>query len=201
MKRRLVFVGDVHGNLTALRGLWDLLRRDSSTHVVFLGDFINKGPQSKEVLDDLVEIWMTGRATLLAGNHETALVDALSRRDLSGFLKMGGAATIRSYAAGRRIRPDVLHDFESMIPATHLNALRRMPRTFETDELVAQHIPVSAAGKFRISAHIPVGDLPRIDWQTAQLDTGCGAASGRLTAMYWPSLDFVQVNSTGDIVK
>lgn len=197
MTRDLAFVGDVHGNLSALRGLWDILRRDASTHVVFLGDYINKGTESKDVLELLIEISTAGRATLLAGNHETTLVEALGRRDLSGFLKMGGAATIRSYAAGRRVRPDVLADFASMIPGRHLDAIRRMPTSFETDELVARHIPKATSGKFQVSAHVPVGDLPRIRRRSAHLDTGCGAASGRLTALYWPSLQFVQVDSAG----
>lgn len=201
MTRELAFVGDVHGNLRALRGLWDVLRRNPSTHVVFLGDYINKGTDSKDVLELLIAISTAGQATLLAGNHETGLVDALGRRDLSGFLKMGGAATIRSYAAGRRVRPDVLADFASMLPEGHLDAVRRMPTSFETDELIAQHISKATSGKFQISAHVPVGDLPRIGHRSAQLDTGCGTASGRLTAMYWPSLQFVQVDSAGCVVS
>lgn len=201
MTRELAFVGDVHGNLSAFHGLWDVLSRNPSTHVVFLGDYINKGPCSREVLDLLIAISSAGRATLLAGNHEIGLVDALGRRDLSGFLKMGGAATIRSYAAGRRVKPDVLADFASLLPESHLDAVRRMPTSFETDELIAQHIPKATSGKFQVSAHVPVGDLPRIGHRSAELDTGCGTAWGRLTAMYWPSLQFVQVDSAGRVVS
>lgn len=139
----------------------------------------------------------TGRATLLAGNHELGLVDALERKDLSAFLKMGGAATIRSYVGGL-VGPDVLADFEAAIPAEHVTGLRDMPMTLETHDFVAQHIPLrSSAPKFRISAHTPVGDLPVIGARGAHLDTGCGSGSGRLTAMLWPSLDYVQVDAGG----
>jgi serine/threonine protein phosphatase 1 len=169
-------------------------------HVIFLGDYINKGAQSADVLQELISHAKTGRATLLAGNHETAVLDALDRQDLSGFLKMGGAMTIRSYVGGR-VGPDVLGDFLTGFPPEHLEALRRMPPTYETADLIAQHLPSrSSTSKFRISAHVPVGDLPRIGHRSAQLDTGCGTNSGRLTVLLWPSLDYIQVDNRGAVV-
>jgi serine/threonine protein phosphatase 1 len=196
----VAFVGDVHGNLPALRGLWEALVRREVPRVVFLGDYINKGARSAEVLDDLVSMAEAGRVTLLAGNHETALVDALDREDLSAFLKMGGAMTIRSYVGGR-VGPDVFGEFMAKIPLEHLAALRRMPLTYETDALVAQHtVPRRPTKKFCISAHVPVGDLPLIGPRSAQLDTGCGPGSGRLTALLWPTLDVIQVHASGDVV-
>jgi Calcineurin-like phosphoesterase len=196
----LALVGDVHGNLGALQGLWEALVRRDVPHVIFLGDYINKGPQSADVLQELISFVQAGRATLLAGNHEAALLDALDSADLSAFLKMGGATTIRSYVGGR-VGPDVLSEFTTMLPPEHLEALRRMPLTYETDGLIAQHSPPpSSTPKFRISAHVPVGDLPRIGQRSAQLDTGCGADSGRLTALLWPTLDYVQVDTHGVLV-
>jgi serine/threonine protein phosphatase 1 len=192
----LAFVGDVHGNLAALQGLCEALVRREVPHVIFLGDYINKGPHSADVLRELISFVQAGRATLLAGNHETALLDALDRADLSAFLKMGGAATIRSYVGGR-VGPDVLSDFISVLPSEHLEAIRSMPLTYETDDLIAQHVAPSSTPKFRISAHVPVGEFPRIGRRSAQLDTGCAAASGRLTALMWPTLDYIQVDSQG----
>jgi serine/threonine protein phosphatase 1 len=197
---QLAFVGDIHGNFRAVQGLWGALVRDDGPHVIFLGDYINKGAQSADVLQELISHAESGRATLLAGNHETALLDALDRQDLSGFLKMGGAMTIRSYVSGR-VGPDVLGDFLASLPPEHLKALRRMPSTYETEDLVAQHIPSrSPTSKFRISAHLPVGALPRIGHRSAQLDTGCGTDYGRLTALLWPSLDYIQVDNQGSLV-
>lgn len=200
MNIELAFVGDVHGNLRALRGLWDVLIRAEVPHVVFLGDYINKGARSADVLQELISHAETGRATLLAGNHEAALLDALDRQDLSSFLKMGGAMTIRSYVGGR-VGADVLRDFVSSLPPAHVEALRGMPTTYETDELVAQHEPPrSPTPKFRVSAHAPVGDLPCIGHRSAQLDTGCGSHSGRLTALLWPGTNYVQVGSNGAVI-
>jgi len=196
----LAFVGDIHGNLRPLQGLWDALIRRNVPHVIFLGDYINKGAQSADVMHELMSHAEAGHATLLAGNHETALLNALDGQDLSGFLKMGGAATIRSYVGGP-VGPDVLGDFLISLPQTHLEALRRMRPAYETEDLVAQHIASrSTAAKFRISAHVPVGDLPRIGHRSAQLDTGCGTVSGRLTALLWPGLDYIQVDNHGALV-
>jgi serine/threonine protein phosphatase 1 len=196
----MAFVGDVHGNLNALRGLCDVLAARGGPHTVFLGDYINRGPHSAGVMHELHVLLRTGRATLLAGNHEAALLEALDSGDLTAFLKMGGAMTIRSYV-GAKVGPDVLGDFRASFPREHLDALRRMPETYESDDLIAQHIPPAApTPKFRISAHVPIGKLPRIARHSAQLDTGCGAGSGRLTALLWPSLDYVQVDARGAIV-
>ncbi len=152
-------------------------------------------------MQELISHNATGRATLLAGNHEAALLDALDRQDLSGFLKMGGAKTIRSYV-GRRVEADVLRDFTTSVPPEHLEALRGMPARFETESLVAQHIPpTSPTAKFRVSAHVPVGNLPRIAHRSALLDTGCGSDSGRLTALLWPALNYIQVDSNGVVVN
>jgi serine/threonine protein phosphatase 1 len=196
----LAFVGDVHGNISALRGLAAVLVTHGKPHMVFLGDYINKGPATAEVMHELLTHSNAGRATLLAGNHETALLKALETNDLAPFLKMGGAMTIRSYIGGD-VGADVLGDFRAVFPPVHLDALRRMPQTYETDDLIAQHTPPGTpTPKFRISAHIPVGKLPRVGHRSAQLDTGCSDDSGRLTALLWPSLDVLQVDVRGILV-
>jgi len=197
----IAFVGDVHGNLTALQGLSEALAARGIPHAVFLGDYINKGAQSAEVMHELLQYSQSGHATLLMGNHEAALLDAFETGDLTAFLKMGGAMTIRSYAR-TKVGPDVLRDFRAKFPSEHLDAIRHMPETYESEDLIAQHDPPAASTpKFRISAHVPVGKLPRIGHHSAELDTGCGGVeSGRLTALLWPSLDYVQVGANGAIV-
>lgn len=197
MNTDLAFVGDVHGNLSALRGLCAALAAHGQPHMVFLGDYINKGPESAEVMHELLAHSKADWATLLAGNHETALLDAFETNDLAPFLKMGGAMTIRSYV-DRDVGADVLGDFRAAFPREHLKALRRMSHSYETDDVIAQHTPPAApTHKFRISAHVPVGKLPRVGRRSAQLDTGCCAESGRLTALLWPSLEIIQVDARG----
>jgi len=201
MSDTTAFIGDIHGNLSALRGLWRIVSLIHPERVVFLGDYINKGHHSAEVMEDLVSHWMTGFVTLLAGNHESSLRQALETGDLGEFLRIGGAATIRSYIGGA-VGPDVASELRECFPATHLSAFRSMPSVFETQDLLAQHVPpVGDAHKFVVSGHIPVGLLPRITRNSAQIDTGCGKSDGRLTALLWPNLEFLQVNASGEPVR
>lgn len=202
MNEHLAFVGDVHGNLDALQGILAALAEHGRPHTIFLGDYLNKGPDPAGVLEVLLSGQQAGEISLLAGNHETALLAALDTGDLAPFLKMGGATTIRSYLR-RRARPDVLGDFRAHLPPEHVEALRAMPLVWESEDLVAQHAPnETPTSKFRISAHVPVGLLPQITANSAQLDTGIGTQDkvGRLTALLWPSREFVQVDANGERV-
>jgi serine/threonine protein phosphatase 1 len=135
---------------------------------------------------------------LLAGNHEQVLLEALDTGDLRAFLKMGGAATIKSYHGGS-VGPDVLTNFVASIPPRHLQSLRAMPSRFELPGLLAQHHPPTPPlpNCYTISAHAQVGPLPRIGPQAAELDTGCGTPGGRLTAMLWPCRGILQVDEKG----
>jgi serine/threonine protein phosphatase 1 len=156
----IAFVGDVHGNLSVLRGIVDVLAARCAPHAIFPGDYINKGRQSADVMQELISYSQAGSATLLRGNHEAALLDALDTGNLAAFLRMGGAMTIRSYVRAK-VGPDVLRDFRAIFPAEHMDAIRRMPQAYETDTLIAQHIPPAASTpKFRISSHVPIGELP-----------------------------------------
>lgn len=199
MNDQIAFIGDVHGNFDALRGVLDALASTGPSHMVFLGDYLNKGPRSADVLDLLLTQQRVGSATLLAGNHETALLAALDTNDITSFLKMGGAVTIKSYL-GRPVRPEVLDDFRAHLPSSHVEGLRAMPRVWASDEVLAQHAPSeSVDGRFSISAHVPVGLMPRIGRTGAMLDTGSGSNGdhGRLTALLWPSLRYLQVDAAG----
>lgn len=198
--RETAFVGDIHGNLGALNGIVDLLTNDSKIdHIVFLGDYINKGRESAKVLARLLELSAAGIATALRGNHETAMLDALDTGDLAAFLKKGGASTIRSYV-GRPVRPDVLEDFRACVPDEHIRFLCGMRDIYETSDVIACHLPAADDVRFRISAHIPVGMYPVIEQNAAYLDTDCGAPAGRLTAFRWPSRSFQQVDAAGHVV-
>ncbi|WP_420122380.1 metallophosphoesterase [Nakamurella sp.] len=200
MSTELAFVGDIHGNVSATMGLVQALEKRCVSQVVFLGDYINKGPDSARVIQRIIDFSRSRRVVLLRGNHEAALIDALDTFDLAPFLKIGGAKTIRSYA-GTNVPPDVLSALISAMPRDHVEAFRRMDSVFETQELIAQHEPLRhSTGKFRITAHIPVGPVPRVTKNFAHIDTGCGTDGGRLTALLWPSLEYIQVNAFGEIV-
>lgn len=201
MRHEIAFVGDIHGQLSALVGLLDVLKDLDVGHKVFLGDYINKGPDSAAVVTELLKHARSGDTTLLSGNHEAALIDAVDTGSITALLKMSGAPTIRSYV-GRNVRPHVFEDFRLHVPSEHIEAIRTMPTTFAADGVLAQHAPlVAERSEFQVSAHVMVGRRPLIKANSAEIDTGCGSSSeGLLTALLWPSLDFVQVDMIGSVV-
>ena len=192
---RLAFVGDVHGNAATLT---DLILRlpDHLEQVVLLGDYINRGPDSRKVLDILVRLATNPRYYFLSGNHEIALLRALDTGDLGAFLIMGGATTIRSYLPDSA-PPDVLNALRAAIPEPHFEFLRGLKERYEDKEVIAAHnlrsIPFD--GRFRVAGHTPVGHEPRINSRSALVDTGSGMPNGRLTALLWPSLNYMQRGS------
>ncbi|MBT0566732.1 metallophosphoesterase [Williamsia sp. CHRR-6] len=200
--RQTAFVGDVHGNLAALDGAIRAIADDPMIeHIVFLGDYLNKGYDSCAVLERLLHLVGSGRATVLRGNHEAEMLTALETGDLTAFLKMGGARTIRSYVGGR-VGADVLADLRVHLPATHLRFLRSMEDTYETSGVIASHSPAGGTDmRFRIAAHVPVGPLPLVTSTFAHLDTDCGSPTGRLTIFCWPAKTFTQVDAHGRIVS
>lgn len=201
MKQETAFVGDVHGNIEALQGMWAALDGRGIQHAVFLGDYINKGPASAAVLSVLSGLAASGRATLLLGNHEIALLDALRTHDLAPFLKMGGAMTVRSYVRSI-VGPDVLAEFTAAIPRADVALLLDLDIEYKAEGVIARHTPWDVPPKeYAISAHRPVGKLPKIGQTAAHIDTGCGDPGGRLTALLWPSLDYIQVDERGRVIN
>lgn len=200
MKQRLAFVGDIHGNIHALHTIWRELEQLNLDRVVFLGDYINKGYHSSEVVSALVEIESQGNATLLRGNHETAFLDAVEKNAMGPFLKMGGALTVRSYVGGA-VKPRVWEELRDAVPQNHVELIRRMPDEITLNGVQARHEPWSRTGaSYAISAHRYIGKEPKISSFSAQIDTGCGDSGGRLTALLWPSRRFFQADEDGNLI-
>lgn len=195
MKDQLAFVGDIHGCLQVAQAMVEKLRSRGVESIIFLGDYINKGPDSRGVLEYLATLRNEGddRVVLLRGNHEEEFLRALETGDLARFLKMGGAATVRSYIPGT-VPADVWPALRSHVPDEHITLLRTLNTSFETNELLATHEPRGASGgRFRISGHRPVGSSPVVKDRYAHIDTGCGQPEGALTALLWPSRTLLQL--------
>jgi len=95
---RRIFIGDIHGHYDGLRRLWDYIAPTSIDQVFFVGDLIDRGPQSSEVVN-FVRQHASG---CVRGNHEQLLLEAFSEGELNlpnlqGWLFSGGQATLTSY--------------------------------------------------------------------------------------------------------
>ena len=98
MAGRVVAIGDIHGCPDALATLIDALAPSRDDTIVLLGDYIDRGPNSRGVLDRLIALGGRCRLVPLLGNHEEALLDALrDSNSLRRWLTLGGADTLRSY--------------------------------------------------------------------------------------------------------
>jgi serine/threonine protein phosphatase 1 len=98
MAGRTIAIGDIHGCLAALVALLDAIGPARQDTIVALGDYIDRGLHSRGVLDRLIALAGRCRLVPLLGNHEEALLDALSDSTaLRRWLTLGGAPTLRSY--------------------------------------------------------------------------------------------------------
>ncbi|WP_294390315.1 metallophosphoesterase family protein [uncultured Sphingomonas sp.] len=136
---RVYAVGDVHGRFDLLRSLLarieadDAARAPASTHVVLLGDLIDRGPQSREVVDLLLNHPpQFATIHIIMGNHEEMLLrlaDDPHARGMAHFLRFGGRETFESYDAPQRVLdlPEGLPNtiLTGSIPPEHLDFLRR----------------------------------------------------------------------------
>jgi serine/threonine protein phosphatase 1 len=96
---RTLAIGDVHGCARALAALLEAVRPGPEDLVVTLGDYVDRGPDSYGVIEQLLALHRTGRLIPLRGNHEVMMVQARSDREaLAGWLACGGRATLASYS-------------------------------------------------------------------------------------------------------
>ncbi len=112
---RIYAVGDIHGRADLLQGVFqridaDLLKNPISAGIeVFLGDYIDRGPSSRQVLDLLVARKRTNRTVFLKGNHEFFLMNFVTDPTLlRDWQRLGGLETLMSYGVVPSINPDRL---------------------------------------------------------------------------------------------
>ena len=127
MARHLA-IGDIHGCISALRTLVDFVALRDDDIIVTLGDYIDRGPDSRAVLDFLIDLGKTHHHVALRGNHEIMMLDARQKKSwLHAWMSYGGEATLRSYAAS----PDNAGSFAD-IPESHLCRITSVTPTFSS---------------------------------------------------------------------
>ena len=141
-------VGDIHGMADLLDELLLAIEQDAAdlgcpAHVIFLGDAVGRGPETRRVLDRLIagprrrgDEWL-----VLRGNHEQAFLDGLhSDADFEKLLEKGGVQTLLSYGLGRKdmTRKRAL----AVLPPAHVAFLEKLPLTCRTDDYLFVHAGV-----------------------------------------------------------
>jgi len=137
--QRFYCIGDIHGRLDLLLELEAAIVSDNAGYpgecvVVYLGDYIDRGDESKEVVDHLLEAPLEGfQHVHLLGNHEQTLLDFLQHpRSVAAWLTFGGRAALNSYGIAVTREPslqdllDLRNELESRLPSRHLDFYRNL---------------------------------------------------------------------------
>lgn len=130
----ILAVGDLHARYDLLQRLLDELlpKLPPETRLVFLGDYIDRGPAAAKVVQRLIKLKQERPETVfLMGNHEHMLLDAVEGVRVPIFLFNGGLETLASYGLG----PDDI----GRLPAGHLEFLRGLRLFHETDDYLFVH--------------------------------------------------------------
>lgn len=136
---RVYVVGDVHGRADLLTHVFARIDADQAARpvehaiTVFLGDYVDRGLRSREVIDQLIERQLNRRVVTLRGNHDDSMLRALHDMDVAlRWLSAGGRETLHSYGitAPANVDRDSIHTVMAMaikqIPARHKAFLERL---------------------------------------------------------------------------
>ena len=152
--RPICLIGDVHGRYDLLQNLLAVFETQPGAaqgRLIFLGDMIDRGPNSAAVLDRLHHLAGTApsRVICLMGNHERMLLDFLDQPDRKGLLWLhnGGAETLTSFGVALRV-PEGAAALNFSAIATQLRAalppgletwLRELPLSWQEGQVAATH--------------------------------------------------------------
>lgn len=131
-------IGDVHGEIDKLDRLLDHIREDARRlggvhRIIFLGDLIDRGPDSRSVVARAMSLVADGEGQALKGNHEELMLHACANRESVGvywWAENGGDETILSYARAN----GYADDFRNAIDAAHLDWMRALPVTIHDEQ-------------------------------------------------------------------
>ena len=152
---RIYAVGDVHGRADLLTLLLLQIEVDAAIHpisrpiVVFLGDYIDRGPASKEVIDLLVARRSLPEMVFLKGNHETFLLQFLNDATvLETWRHCGGLETLSAYGLKPPMNPtpaeraDLSRELARVLPETHRAFLQALGLFFICGDFLFVHAGV-----------------------------------------------------------
>jgi serine/threonine protein phosphatase 1 len=215
---RTLAIGDIHGCLTALDALLELVAPAADDRLVALGDYVDRGPDSKGVLNRLIPLYDQGRLIPLRGNHDEMMIDAHRRHDRGLWLSVGGVETLRSYGH------DADDEVYDRVPDRHWRFLETDCRDwFETDTHLFVHATVHpsfplaeqddftlrwqklygavehCSGKTLICGHTrQLSGVPLDLGTTICIDTSIYDSNGFLTCLHVESGFYWQANQRGE---
>lgn len=138
MMSKIVVIGDIHGEINKLTALFDKLSHRNFDTIVFLGDYIDRGEKSVEVVDWLLERSLYWNCVFLKGNHEQLFLNALnslSEEDVSRCVINGGAKTLKDYLLLKK------NDFDKF--KKHIKFFKSLKNYYQTEKYFFVHAGIN----------------------------------------------------------
>ena len=213
--KKYIAVGDIHGCAATLKAFIEELKPFYDRTFIFVGDYIDRGPDSEGVVNFLLEFREKVNCVFLRGNHEQMMLDALAGGDRQLWLMNGGRTTIHSYQNDGQ-------QFE--LPDEHREFYEQTQLYCDTEDYFFVHAGISPAKTIKeslehkremqdflwIRSHLNAFELP---WEKTivfghtprphpirkskmiGIDTGCvynRPGYGKLTGVLLPEEEFVE---------
>lgn len=126
---RIIAIGDIHGCSTALRALLDAIQPTPQDTIIGLGDFVDRGPDTRGVLDTMLDLEQRCQLVALRGNHEIMMMHSFEDYlQAPMWVQCGGLETLDSYGGA-----------PENVPVEHFRFLRNTRRFYETDDYFFVH--------------------------------------------------------------
>lgn len=154
-----IAIGDIHGCSVTLEALLTELAPTSEDTLIFIGDYIDRGPDSKGVIDLLLAYKQQQSCIFLRGNHEQMLLDALETGNSALWLSNGGKETMESY---RRAGLNAISD-------EHLNFIHESLPYYDTEEFLFVHGGIKP--RFSVAENLALFDQDVFLWERSHLRT------------------------------
>jgi len=137
---KIYAIGDIHGELGMVQRIIDRINVKKDDLIIFMGDYIDRGKYSFEVINFLLDLDKRFRCVFLKGNHESMFVDYLSGIYEQDFMINGGNKTLKSYFKnGYNIQRSRMPK-ERKIPPEHEDFLLNKTKLYyETDKYIFVH--------------------------------------------------------------
>jgi serine/threonine protein phosphatase 1 len=131
MPARLIAIGDIHGCHVAFQAILEKIAPEADDTLVTLGDYVDRGPDSRSVIESLIELRKKCNLVSLLGNHDDILLDICQGQEelMADWLNFGGEETLASY---RTSRPQ-------LIPLDHVRFLESCTLLYETESHFFTH--------------------------------------------------------------
>lgn len=217
MSENFVAIGDIHGCYKTVRSLVEQLSDFYDRTFVFLGDYIDRGPSSKETVQFLIDFSRSVRCVFIRGNHEQMLLESqLSGRHFSRWMQNGGRTTLTSYGQTQmnvRFESSHHHFYRNTKLFFNSGDYVFVHGGFDPDKTLAEQIPADESEmpgdvlwerehihadtsmweKTVVFGHSPMQE-PFLAPKKIGIDTGCVYKNlpgfGRLTAVLLPEMKF-----------